>query len=393
MKKIQVSPRPNWREHAEEHGFDFHTSGGGYWNEAECYSFTLKQIEDDLEDPSAELHQMFMSGVDAVLSDERLLSRFGIPDQFYDYVRRSWLEDKDHYLYGRFDLAYDGTGPAKLLEYNANTPTSLYEASAYQWIWLEEQQERGEISQNFSQFNNIYEDLVERFKYLYGHGSQVHFTSFDKETAPDDYATTEYLGWAAHEAGVVPHWVHTQDIGVSDEGYFADDQQRIMRDLFTLYPWEDFFRDDFGGMIPDSHCRFIEPAWKALTTKAMLPILWEMFPGHPNLLPAYFEADVLGGKKAVGLESGVVRKPIFSREGASVEILVNDKKIAGSEDQAFEEHPTILQAYHKLPQFGEYHPIIGTWMVGDKCSGMAVREDKSIITQFTGLITPHFIAD
>lgn len=33
----------------------------------------------------------------------------------------------------------------------------------------------------------------------------------------------------------------------------------------------------------------IEPAWKlVLGNKAILPLLWEMFPDHKNLLPAYF---------------------------------------------------------------------------------------------------------
>jgi glutathionylspermidine synthase len=37
-------------------------------------------------------------------------------------------------LYGRFDLAYRGDGPPKLLEYNADTPTALFEAAVVQWI-------------------------------------------------------------------------------------------------------------------------------------------------------------------------------------------------------------------------------------------------------------------
>ena len=33
----------------------------------------------------------------------------------------------------------------------------------------------------------------------------------------------------------------------------------------------------------------IEPSWKLiLGNKAILPLLWEMFPEHKNLLPAYF---------------------------------------------------------------------------------------------------------
>ena len=49
----------------------------------------------------------------------------------------------------------------------------------------------------------------------------------------------------------------------------------------------------------------------------MLPLLWEMFPGHPNLLPAFFEDD----PNAATLGTSFVRKPLYSREGANVALI------------------------------------------------------------------------
>ena len=59
-------------------------------------------------------------------------------------------------IYGRFDLRYDGAGPAKLLEYNADTPTTLLEASILQWNWLKDTHEGDD------QWNSLHEKLVER---------------------------------------------------------------------------------------------------------------------------------------------------------------------------------------------------------------------------------------
>ena len=85
---------------------------------------------------------------------------------------------------------------------------------------------------------------------------------------------------------------------------------------FKLYPWEWMFQDTFGANLSSAPTRWIEPPWKAiLSNKGILPLLWEMFPKHPNLLPAYFEDD----PKAAMLGSSFVRKPLYSREGANVD--------------------------------------------------------------------------
>ncbi len=75
-------------------------------------------------------------------------------------------------LYGRFDFAYDGRN-IKMLEYNADTPTGLLEASVAQWLWIEQ------VSgiANRDQFNSIHEDLIKRWKTILPRGSHVHFAA------------------------------------------------------------------------------------------------------------------------------------------------------------------------------------------------------------------------
>ena len=51
-------------------------------------------------------------------------------------------------------------------------------------------------------------------------------------------------------------------------------------------------REMFSTKLEDAGVRWLEPAWKSIiSNKALLPLLWEMFPNHPNLLPAYFAED------------------------------------------------------------------------------------------------------
>ncbi|TKW67806.1 MAG: glutathionylspermidine synthase family protein [Paracoccus denitrificans] len=405
MKKIDLPERPGWRDRAQELGFTFADMGGEpYWDESSAYSFTLQEIEGDIEDPSTELHGLVREAVATALASDEWLTRMDIPSEHWDFLADSWKANEPE-LYGRMDLSYDGRGPAKLLEYNADTPTSLYESASFQWLWLEEQQRLGVLSPETDQFNAIHEALVARWGELAPSGTDIHFAA-DKQN-PEDYATVEALGWAAREADLGAHFTDLAGIGLTEDGQFADDEDRVIGTLFKLYPWEDMLRDDFAQYLASSGTRYIEPPWKAVVSnKAMLPLLWQLFPGHPNLLPAFMQADIAdaltGGAPASRiarafaaaedqLRAGHVSKPIFSREGAGVAIHRNGAEIERAPDDSYDHHAHIVQAYAPLPDFGGFYPVIGAWIVGEACVGMGIREDASRITHNLSRFKPHYI--
>ncbi len=407
MDKIDLPERPGWREEAEKLGFTFaDMEGEPYWDETSAYRFTLNQIETDIEDPATELHGMCREAVALAVRDERWLTALDIPRQHWDLIEQSWSHGEPE-LYGRMDLAYDGSGPAKLLEYNADTPTSLYESASFQWLWFEQQQAAGVLAEGTDQFNGIHEALVERWGQICAPGENVHFAA-DPDN-PEDYATVETMAWAAREAGLGAHFTALAQIGLTDEGQFADDQSRVIGTLFKLYPWEDMLRDEFAANLQSSQTRYIEPPWKALlSNKGLLPLLWQMFPGHPNLLPAFFQADLrdalTGGTPAPDiapaleaardqLARGHVIKPIFSREGAGVIITENGTETQRTQDDSYSHHPLIVQALAPLPDFGGFHPVLGAWIVGEACTGLGLREDRSRITHNLSRFKPHFIED
>ncbi|MFV0409205.1 MAG: glutathionylspermidine synthase family protein [Paracoccus sp. (in: a-proteobacteria)] len=405
MDKISLPERPDWRAQAEELGFTFADMGGApYWEESSAYRFSLAEIETRIEDPSSELHAMAREAVATALASDEWLTRMAIPAEHWDFIADSWKAGEPE-LYGRLDLAYDGQGRAKLLEYNADTPTSLYESASFQWLWLEQQQQLGVLSPETDQFNAIHEALVARWGKIAAPETDIHFAA-DKDN-PEDYATVEALAWAAREAGMGAHFTDLSGIGLTEDGQFADDEDRVIGTLFKLYPWEDMLRDDFAAQLATSGTRFIEPPWKAvLSNKAILPLLWQLFPGHPNLLPAFFMDDIQealnGGTPArsianafaaaeAALQAGYVTKPIFSREGAGVVIHEDGRETERAPDTSYDHHTRIVQALAPLPDFGGFYPVIGAWIVGETCVGMGIREDASRITHNLSRFKPHFI--
>ncbi|MEP3276547.1 MAG: glutathionylspermidine synthase family protein [Stappiaceae bacterium] len=387
MKRILLEERPDWKKQAEDLGFIFHTMyGEPYWDESRAYVFTLKQIEEDLEDVSAELYGCCLELVDRVIDSEEVLKKLAIPEIYWDWIRNSWKESEPS-LYGRFDLLYDGQGPAKLLEFNADTPTALYETGFFQWNWFEEQKARGIISEGSDQFNSVQDKLIARLGKMFAPGCHVHFASC--KGSDEDRATVKYLQDCATQAGLISHFLFVEDIGADAEGRFADNDEFIIDNLFKLYPYEDMLREEYGPLLPRSPIKLIEPPWKAiLSNKGILPLLWEMFPDHPNLLPSTFESD----NQPPPPDMSYVKKPLFSREGANVEIYHPDQPPEVSPGH-YGEEGTILQAFHPVPKFENDYTVIGSWIVGDEPAGIGIREDSSQITRDLSRFVPHLIVD
>lgn len=387
MFRMPCQPRKGWQQLANEFGFHFHTMyGEPYWDESAYYQFTLAQIENDIEDPTAELHQMCLAVTEDVVNSEELLTRFRIPEQHWDLVRNSWQERAPS-LYSRLDLVYNGKGRAKLLENNADTPTSLYESGFWQWLWLSQNVDAGKLALHADQFNSLQEKLVHRFREIALHYNinQLHMACC-KDTV-EDRGTVQYLQDCATEAGLLADFVFIEDIGLADTGVFTDLQDAPITDCFKLYPWEFMLREEFGDVLEDAQVNWIEPPWKSIiSNKALLPQLWKKFEGHPNLLPAYFSDEI----KTNTLSGKWIKKPLFSREGANVSIIEGGIENRLS-DGPYGEEGYIVQAFEPLPVFEGNHTLIGSWLVDDMPAGISVREDASAITQDLSRYLPHII--
>ncbi|MGR2741112.1 glutathionylspermidine synthase family protein [Billgrantia sp. Q4P2] len=371
---------------AESLGFHFHSAEGvPYWDESVFYGFSLRQIEADIEEPTGEIESLCMDLVDEIVRSEYLLRRMAVPNAHWEMIATSWKR-REPALYGRMDLSYDGKAPARFYEYNADTPTSLYEAAFFQWLWLEQSRERGTLPLAADQYNIIQDALVKRVAEIGDQTQPFHVACCAGHL--EDMATATYLADCIAQAGMTPVLTYIDDIGHGKEG-FVDLSEAPISQLFKLYPWEWMFQEDFSCHIGSGRTRFIEPAWKSLlSNKAILPLLWERHPGHPNLIPACFadtpQSDMLGTRW--------VRKPFFSREGANINVETSAGIVEAIEGP-YREGPQILQAWCPPPDFGGLYPIIGSWLVGGKPVGMGIREDQSPITQDRSRFIPHAIIE
>ncbi|HXX53135.1 MAG TPA: glutathionylspermidine synthase family protein [Thermodesulfovibrionales bacterium] len=309
MRRTKSKRRPNWISRCEEMGFCYHTTEEGlYWNEDACYEFTPEEI-DTLDDATAELHRLCLDAVSRVISDN-LFGRLGIPVSYGSLAKRSW-ERNDSTLYGRFDLCYDGSGQPKLLEFNADTPTSLYESSIVQWVWLKD------LHPTMDQFNSIHEKLADAFSSMRAKpiSAQTFHFSCVKNNA-EDFVTAEYMRDVASQQGFNTRQIFIDDIGWSDHvRKFVDVDAQPIDMLFKLYPWEWLIAEEFGKHLLLDTMRIFEPPWKMiLSNKGILPILWEMYPDHPNLLPAYFDPDKITSY-VIGLALQIRKGGCRCREG------------------------------------------------------------------------------
>ncbi|QVL34932.1 glutathionylspermidine synthase family protein [Telmatocola sphagniphila] len=371
MHRIKIDPRPDWQKRVEKYGLHYHTlRGEPYWDESAAYQFTAFEV-DTLEAATNELHEMCMNLVQEVI-DERMFGLFLIPKEFEDYIIQSW-EAEEPSIYGRFDLAYDGVHPPVMLEYNADTPTALVEASVAQWYWLKDIDERGD------QFNSIHEKLLDAWRsVLEKDDSRIHFAAMSD--AMEDYITVEYLRDTAIQAGFDTEYINVEAIAWNSlSNRFVDTKMRNIQRIFKLYPWEWLIREEFGKNILRNQTHWIEPAWKMiLSNKAILPLLHERHPDCPYLVPASFQP----------LTGEYVRKPLQSREGANVTIFRGDT-VQRSTEGVYGEGPFVYQQLIPIKPHDDRYPVIGSWVVNGVSCGIGIREDDSPITQNTSRFVPH----
>jgi glutathionylspermidine synthase len=368
MERITLEPRNDWRRHAETLGFAFHTiDGKPYWDETAAYVFTAAEI-DAIEDATAELERLVVQAVDKVVR-ENLFAPFGLDEYAARLARESW-QRRDRNIYGRFDLSVRPGEPPKLLEYNADTPTALFEASVVQWEWLQT------LFPGDDQFNSIHEKLIEAWPRMAIDGL-LHFTCVRDHA--EDRGTVDYLRDTAIQAGLATEFLHIDELGW-DGARFVDLAGQPVTTLFKLYPWEWLVREEFGRNLGPSGVRMIEPAWKMLVSnKAILALLWHMFPDHPNLLAAFLEPGKIPGR--------VVAKPLLGREGSDIVVLKpGDPPPRAGE---YGQEGFVYQRYWPLPEFDGRYPVVGSWVVASQPAGIGIREDPQAITTNTSCFVPH----
>lgn len=369
MERRKIPERLNKNEALKDLGFEFSVD---YWKEDACYVFSSKEIE-TIEKAIKKCYAMYINAVQYVI-DKNLWDKLHIPAKFIPIIVDSWNSDELS-LYGRFDFAFVN-GVPKLLEFNADTPTSLYEAAIVQWNW------KTDVYPKNDQYNNMHEMLVESWKTIGNtyNAPTYHFSCILDNL--EDATTTAYIMSTASEADLNVSIMDMEEIKLLNDTTFADENDNNLDVLFKLYPYEWMFNEEFGDAILTCETTFIEPLWKAImSNKYMLVILAELFPDSPYILKA---SELQGDLKSF------CKKPIYSREGANITLVKDGVTLIETEGE-YGEEGFIYQELVDVPSFDNRHPIIGGWVIGGEASGIGIRETEGLITDNMANFVPHIL--
>lgn len=378
MKIKHVTKDPQWKERLEAIGYGYHTDlEQPYWIDHYYYSIN-EQLADKIYHATSELWSMCLEVVQHVI-DHKKYDVFHIPMYVRHLIEKTWEEDVPS-IYGRFDFAYDSnTNALKLLEFNADTPTSLFECGVVQWHWKQHF-----FGDSYDQYNSVHEQLITTWKDLkpYIKGDTMYFTCVRESL--EDLTNVEYLRDTAIQAGYQTQLIYVDEIGWNGQ-HFVDLEDQAIQSIFKLYPWEWMINEEFGVHIINDvlETQWIEPSWKMLlSNKALLPLLWELFPNHPLLLESYFDGP--------HQMQQFVKKPLLSREGANISMHVNGEMIYETSGE-YGEEGFIYQELATLHREDSGFSIIGSWIIGQEPCGITFRESDFPITTDKSRFIPHII--
>lgn len=374
MKRIGIIPRANWEHKIREQGFVYYKN---YYSETAAYQFSRQEI-DFIEKATADIFELCIKGMEFVLNSPEQLRTFKIPEKFHDFIRKSW--DEDHIsFYGRLDLAYDGKS-VKLLEFNADTPTMLLEASVIQWYWLQDYDPRKD------QFNSVHEQLVAHMKDCSNliDGKKIIFASV--EESEEDFMTVKYLEDCATQAGLLTEYITMEEVSVNELNQFCTPDGEEITTIFKLYPYEWMFHEEFSDYLISNfdETTWIEPFYKCIwSNKMFMVVLAELFPYSPYILKASTEPREF---------RSYVKKPLLSREGGNVSVY-KDGVLTDHSGGEYGYEGFIFQEYFEIPRHAGKTPVIGSWLIGGAPAGIGIRESANLITNNTSFFVPHFIEE
>jgi len=387
MNLKKLNPLTN--EYLESIGFTWHTdTDKTSYISNEVVKVSLKEANAFYE-ATNELYDMFCEAGQYVI-DNNLFHELDIPFNLIELVKQSWEDDVHWHLYGRFDLAggLDGKD-IKLIEFNADTPTSLFETAIIQWAMLK----YNELDEH-QQFNSIYEALADNFKRLITLDSDIEkfdeyysklnwkilFSSISNND--EEIHTTKLLQHIASEVGYKTDFAFIDAVEFSDDGIGIDDE--IFEFFFKLIPWEDIAIDEgelaviLTDIIKNKKAIILNPAYTLLfQSKGIMKILWDLYPNHPLLLETSFEP--LENTKQV-------EKMCFGREGANVAIINDDNSLDIKTDGVYENGKAIYQEYVEFNQDkdGAYYQA-GVFYAYEAC-GLGFRKGGKILDNMSKFV-------
>ncbi len=367
------------------------TSDAGDTHKYFCLSETAYS---ELKRATNELHHLFMRATDYVLQDDKLLQHFCIPSTLWPRIRSSWDNRRNSMITGRFDFSISENG-LKAYEYNADSASCYLEAARLQAEWATHYG----CTIGRSPGEKLYGYLVRAWK------SRSITDNLHIMQDLDDEETYHalFMKSAMEEAGLSVKILQ----GVTNlhwhKGHIVDSEGLPIKRVWKTWAWETVLDQvrkemedhDVAIIEPDSSSppRLVdvllrpdvmvhEPLWTLIpSNKAILPVMWMLFPDHPYLLNSQFElTDDL-------LKSGYVEKPIVGRSGENI-VISDTKDIIGQTEGRFGSRQRIYQSLHRLPHIDRMNVQVCSFAVAGSFAGACVRVDPSLVIRGASDVMP-----
>lgn len=387
MRLKKLNPLTN--DYLESIGFSWHTDLDNSSYISDKFVVLSENEAEAFYDATNELYEMYIEAGQYVI-DHNLFHELDIPFNLVDLVKKSWEDDVHWHLYGRFDLAggIDGK-PIKLIEFNADTPTSLFETAIIQWAML-----KYNGLDEASQFNSIYEAIGDNFRRIITLNSDIE--KFDEHYEKlgwkilfssikgniEEEHTVKLLQHIASEVGFETDFAFVDEVMFGEDGITKDDE--LFEFWFKLIPWENIAIDEgelaliLTELIENKKVIIFNPAYTLLfQSKGIMKILWDLFPNHPLLLETSFEK--LKGKKQV-------KKPSFGREGSNVTIINSDNSIEMQTEGVYDSFKAIYQEYIEFSKDEEGNSYqAGVFYAYEAC-GLGFRKGGKILDNMSKFV-------
>ncbi|AKJ42473.1 bifunctional glutathionylspermidine amidase/synthase [Pragia fontium] len=386
-----------------EHAY-IQSNHGHVFNADPYRYFTISQsAEQELIHATNELHLMYLHATDKVLKDDNLLALFDIPEALWPRLRLSWQRRRHHMITGRLDFCMDERG-LKVYEYNADSASCHAETGLILGKWA--QQAGGVLGDDPGRY--LLDALADAWK----HSDARPFVHILQDHDDEESYHAQFMQRALTKAGFASKILHGLDeLQWESAGLLVDGDNRPVNCVWKTWAWETALEqlrveseEDHAALPirtghPKNNVRLIdvllrpevmvfEPLWTVIpSNKAILPVLWSLFPHHRYLLDADFELN------AELEQSGYAVKPIAGRCGNNIGLISHDEQVLDETSGKFSGQKNIYQQLWCLPEVDGRYIQLCTFTVGGHYGGVCVRSENGLVIKKESDIDPLRVMD
>ncbi|MFB5745376.1 bifunctional glutathionylspermidine amidase/synthase [Cedecea sp. S5-13] len=391
-----------WLNEKDELQRAYIQANGHIINKDPCQYFTITEsAEQELIKATNELHLMYLHATDKVLKDDNLLALFDIPKILWPRLRLSWQWRRHQMVSGRMDFCMDERG-LKVYEYNADSASCHTESG----LILEEWVKTGYRGTGHNPAEGLLEELTGAWK----HSSARPFVHIMQDNDLEEDYHALFMQRSLMQAGFDTKILHgLGELSWDSAGQLIDSDGRAVNCVWKTWAWEtaieqirEVSETEYAAVPirtghPQNEIRLIdvllrpevlvfEPLWTVIPgNKAILPVLWQLFPNHRYLLDTDFEVNELLAK------TGYAVKPIAGRCGSNIDLISHHDELLDKTSGKFVARKNIYQQLWCLPKVDGKYIQVCTFTVGGSYGGTCLRGDDSLVIKKESDIEPLIV--